>query len=328
MGFRLRGKTLYFLPALYLMALSYAQAVDYGASGAKIFLVAGSSQNANFAQEVLDQRAMWLRQGFTAEQIACYYVEPDRDDFSDDAYQWKYLKSELRDCYPASVQLLRRHLRAAAFSANPPDFIYLFVTSHGQRPISMRLQARGRDEEDERNLKSWARYPVMDEYIMTVEGNAQGRAQLKDLANDMDSGTRTDELFLTPRHLQRFLAQYFPDTPKFLVFQGCYSGGFLKDPRKDRKKDNLRELDQITVLTAANYDRASFGCDPGEETTFFGGAFNELLPNYIGNPLTMDWKELYRAVKRKIVAMEEPYEELRPSEPLFYSNYKRREPVD
>jgi len=324
MGFRFTAKTLFFCLVWALAAVPAAHAVDYGPSRAKIFLVAGSSQNANFAQEVLDQRAMWLRQGFAPEEIACYYVEPDRADFLDDASQWKYLKSELQDCYPASVQLLRRHLRAAAYSSNPPDFIYLFVTSHGQRPISARMQAHERDDEDYRNLRAWARYPVMDDYIMAVEGDAQGRAQLKDLARDMDSGTRSDELFLTPRSVQGFLAQYFPDTPKFLVFQGCYSGGFLKDPRKDRKRDSLRELEQVTVLTAANYDRTSFGCDPGDNTTFFGGAFNELLAGYIGNPLTMDWKNLYRAVKNRISALEEQYEDLRPSEPLYFSNYKKK----
>ncbi len=288
---------------------------------AQIFLVAGSSQNANFAQEVMDQKRMWERQGFSENQIACYFIVPDRKEFKDDEEQWRTLTPGLKNCYPASVRLLREHLRAAGQA--PKDFLYLFVTSHGQRPVSMRLKNRDPEDEGYRRLVELAKYPVMDQYLITVEGLPSGRAGEKDLLLALDRGMDPREVFLTPRYLREFLENYFPQTPKFLVLQGCYSGGFLKDPRRGHKKDNLKELDQMTVFTASRFDRASFGCEVEGHTTYFGGTFNEIFPDFIKNPLDIDWKGLFHVIKEKIVELEGEIPEIRPSEPLFFSNYRR-----
>ncbi len=42
----------------------------------KIFLVAGGSDSANFAQQVIDQRRHWMGLGFSSDEIACFYVRP------------------------------------------------------------------------------------------------------------------------------------------------------------------------------------------------------------------------------------------------------------
>jgi len=56
---------------------------------------------------------------------------------------------------------------------------------------------------------------------------------------------------------------------KVVVVSACYSGGFI---------DSLRD-DNTLVITAARYDRSSFGCADDAEMTYFGRAFfKEALP--------------------------------------------------
>ena len=56
---------------------------------------------------------------------------------------------------------------------------------------------------------------------------------------------------------------------KVIVVSACYSGGFI---------DALRD-DNTLIITAARYDRSSFGCVDGADFTYFGRAFfKEALP--------------------------------------------------
>ena len=56
---------------------------------------------------------------------------------------------------------------------------------------------------------------------------------------------------------------------KVVVVSACYSGGFI---------DSLRD-DNTLVITAARYDRSSFGCTDDAQMTYFGRAFfKEALP--------------------------------------------------
>jgi hypothetical protein len=56
---------------------------------------------------------------------------------------------------------------------------------------------------------------------------------------------------------------------KVVVVSACYSGGFI---------DALRD-DSTLIITAARYDRSSFGCTDGADFTYFGRAFfKEALP--------------------------------------------------
>ncbi len=57
---------------------------------------------------------------------------------------------------------------------------------------------------------------------------------------------------------------------KVVVVLACYSGGFI-DPIRD---------DHTLVITAARHDRQSFGCEDGNDFTYFGRAFfKEALPH-------------------------------------------------
>lgn len=289
---------------------------------AKIFLVAGSSQTANFAQEVLDQKKLWLSQGFREDEIACYYVVPTRDEFEEDEDQFRTLAEALHSCYPASASLLREHLAARA-ERGSPDFLYLFITTHGQRPISLRLKNRDPEDKGYARLARLARYPELDQYMLGIEGLPDGRADEQDIIEAIGGGMNPRDVLLTPNYLREILSRYYPRTPKFLVLQGCYSGGFLKDPRRQHKDGVLSKLEQVTVLTAARYDRSSFGCDPGGEVTYFGGVYNEVLSDYLSDPLKIDWKKMYVRIRNIIKELESRTDEnLRHSEPGFYSNYK------
>ena len=67
---------------------------------------------------------------------------------------------------------------------------------------------------------------------------------------------------LTPTALSRML-QEAGIKWRVIVVSACYSGGFI-EPLRD---------DNSLVITAAAPDRASFGCEPGREFTYFGEAY-------------------------------------------------------
>src|SRR5690606_40868561 len=67
---------------------------------ARIFLVAGSRDIANFAQEVIDQKKYWLARGYTEAQIECFYAVPDPA-HQVDVEQFLALESDLRSCHLA-----------------------------------------------------------------------------------------------------------------------------------------------------------------------------------------------------------------------------------
>ncbi len=286
----------------------------------KIFLVAGSSQNANFAQEVIDQRKLWLARGYPENEIACYYVIPTRREFAEDREQFLSLIPDLASCYPASVKLLREHLILASLGP-PKDFLYLYVTSHGQRPISLRLQDVRSGDSDLRRLRKLAKYPVLDQYHLSVEGLPEGPAGERDILNAYRDGKDPRDLYFTPAYLRDLLDYHFAAVPKFIVLQGCFSGGFIGENHRPYVNQTLATVPRLTVLTASRFDRASFGCASGDETTYFGGEYNQVFANRLRHPPSMDWKELYEEVRERVSRLESAGEELDPSLPGFFSNY-------
>jgi len=290
---------------------------------AKIFLIAGSSQNANFAQEIIDQRRMWLGKGFREEEIVCYYVLPYQDEFERDNLQFVSLIRELRNCYPANAKGIREHLTLVGKSEPRPEFLYLYMTSHGQRPVSLRLEKIEDFPQSKKfsKLSREAQYPVLDNYQLTIEAVSQGKTSAENLLKAYQKGTNPRDLYFTPGYLREILRDFFFDVPKFIVLQGCFTGGFIEDPREFFNLKVLPTLSQITVLTASRYDRESFGCSSGEETTYFGGTYNQVFNTHLSHPLSMDWKKIFEEVREKISILEEEEDKLRPSLPRFFSNF-------
>ncbi len=89
---------------------------------------------------------------------------------------------------------------------------------------------------------------------------------------------------------------------RVIVVSACYSGGFI-EPLKN---------DHTVVITAARYDRTSFGCASENEFTYFGDAyFNQAIQS--GLSLLESYDEAKLLVQKK-----EQKESLTPSEPQIF----------
>lgn len=285
---------------------------------ARVFLVAGSSESANFAQELKDQWEIWTAAGVPPERIACYYVPPWDLDLSVDGPQYEALQPFLSRCHLASMARLRADLASAGAAARAGDtpWLYLYVTSHGMVPVS--LEGGG---EDPSLLGRWWAHRLrevtaMDEFRLVLDTLPDGPSYLGAQVKAVRQGLPEEDVFLTPTHLTQALGAW-GGVPKVVALQGCHSGGFLDDPRDPPPGHRLRELDAITVLTASRYDRVSFGCGSDEERTWFGGILGEVLAEQGAPPPEVAWAEVYAEVSRRVLEAEEQAGET-PSRPVFH----------
>ncbi len=271
---------------------------------AKIFLLAGGPDVANFAEEVLDQRRLWRARGFADDEIVCYYARPTKDGFRGDRRQFRAIFAELEGCYPASTAQLREHLQVAA--ERSPSFIYIYMSSHGIDGLI------GDDVElpaDERAL--------LDRYIIQLgEGPGQGMRAEAILAA-YRRGVPVEELLWTPDVFAELLGRFADAIPKIVILQACHSGGFVDEPRGRARA--LREIPNLTMIASARFDRTSFGCDPGPSQTYFGELFNDLLrAASVGKaPAEIRWRVLFDELDRGIRELERRHG-VRPSSPVFF----------
>ena len=295
--------------------LSYA--TEETSSEAWIYLVAGSIRGANFAQEVIEQKNMWLERGAKESEIACYYVIPDKINFDSDAAQYRSLAAALSKCKIANFGAITEDLKRSAQNAKE---LYFYVTSHGDRPLS--YYAQKADSEDKRARLNAVidTYPVLDRYVISTDANKTQAAEFIDLLKEIDAGALADDLFLTPFSLNNALSSFAPEAKKTVVIQGCYSGGFVSESDPKFQKDLLSNTPNVTVLTAARNDRPSFGCGTGDAKTFFGGAILDVLQvQDKALPNALDWLKVFDATKAKVEELETK-ENYKPSEPQFFSN--------
>ncbi|MEZ4452173.1 MAG: C13 family peptidase [Nannocystaceae bacterium] len=288
----------------YVEAASYRQGPL--SPRARVFLIAGGVDVANFAEEVVIQRRFWRSQGLTDDEIACYYAKPVRSGYEGDRRQFRRLLADLDGCYPASTDLVRRHLAEAARRA--PPFLYVYVTSHGLPSLVGPGVPLPPDEID-----------LLDNYLLQLGAGVGYGIHGRRILAAYRKGAAADDLLFTPRALASALAQAPADTAKILVLQGCHSGGFLDEPRG--RAEALTSLPNLTAIAAARYDRTSFGCDAGPDQTYFGGLFNRLLPEYAAGkaPPEVAWRSLYDHLRREIEVIE-ANEGATPSEPVFYAS--------
>jgi hypothetical protein len=106
---------------------------------------------------------------------------------------------------------------------------------------------------------------------------------------------------LTPTALARML-QASGIKWRVIVVSACYAGGFIEP---------LRDENSI-IITAAAPERASFGCEPGREFTYFGDAyFRDALAR------TRSFTRAFEMAKESI-ARQEAAEKLEPSLPQMW----------
>jgi Peptidase C13 family len=289
---------------------------------AKVFLVAGGDDVGNFAAEVVEQRALWKRAGLRDEEIACYFAKPTHRALAEDGEQLEQLAPALRGCYPADPATLHAHLRQAARAA--PPFLYLFVTSHGLPPL-LRWKAGVDDVKalpDHLELQK-GEVGHFDRHAIGLEaGEGPGLGEVAELLWAHRAGAPVQSLVFTPDTLAAALAELPAASDKIVVLQACFSGGFIGRPDDDGPSP-LTRLPRITVLTATSPAQPSFGCSPGAQRTYWGGAFNRVLADVLerapGPPPTLPWAELHERV-RFVVETMEVIDGAEPSQPSFFSN--------
>lgn len=280
----------------------------------RVFLVAGSHESANFAQEIVEQREIWRARGFRENQISCYYAQPCYGSARADYAQFRSLEPRLSGCHPASARVLRQDLKRAL--ATSPETIYLYVTSHGQAPLSTMLASIAEPEQREALQKEREGYPVLDDYQLNLDSDPQGRTlHPQEKVESLQEGMNEADLFLTPVALFDALTPS-PRTKKVVVLQGCYSGGFLEGG-----EGSLRAVPNVRVITATSADRVSFGCDVGEVMTVFGTTFNSELSRAEGRLMSVDWRAFHGRLARRIVETELAMD-VSPSQPVYFSRVK------
>lgn len=281
----------------------------------KVFLIAGSREAANFGQEIVEQKALWLSRGVSEGQIACYFVIPDKVSFDNDKTQYLSLASELSKCAVANAAQVRSDLLLA--SGGNSDFVYIYVTSHGDYPLSKRIAATTDPEQKAYFENALQRLPFLDQYLVSLDAVGEKTLKFSDILAYANS-TQPEDLIFTPGYLQQTLNSYSASTKKYVTIQACYSGGFVYDPNPTFQADTLAHVTNLVAMTAAIYNRPSFGCGEGDERTYFGDAFLNALKETSGLPTGLNWQSLYESVKQKVTAKESELGN-NPSLPQFLS---------
>lgn len=268
---------------------------------ARIFLVAGGDDIANFAAEVVDQRAQWQRAGFSPNQIECYYAKPSAQAWSEDRPQYTALAPALSSCHRADPARLREDLRAVA--ATDPDFIYLYVTAHGvatQLPADARVRGLSASE------RAFFEQPALGLDAGPAPRLGRRRGQLRALRR----GDDPLDILATPAWLVDALSSFDRRVAKFVVLQACYSGSFIGHHVGDApgQETTLQAIPNTVAMTATAAERPSFGCGPGRARTYFGSAFLASLRVALGeteaSPSALDWAALFERTTFAVGAME------------------------
>ncbi len=294
----------------------------------KYFLVAGGNDAANFAEEIIEQKKLLLELGAAEKEIVCFYSIPYDKTFREDENHFRALANDLSHCYPAFPKFIWEQMKQGGVEN---ESIYVYITSHGSDPLSVGM--RNWDADDRKWAEDWLReLPEIDQYFVDMkaagfDGEPYGLGRRFKAVQTNEYSF--EDLFVTPRNLKKALRNgVAPEAKKFIAIQACHSGGFIDSDESKFRPDTLQDLEKATVMTAARYDRASFGCGVGNFRTYFGGAFNDLLKARRSLPQNIDWQDLYREVSRKVKDMEETYYKrldpkdqahFRPSEPMFFS---------
>ncbi len=290
----------------------------------KVFLVAGGDDVANFAAEVLEQRTLWRKAGLREDEIACYYAKPTDEAWQRDRTQFEQLAVALRSCRAASVEQLGDDLALAARGS--PDFLYLYVSSHGlpSQLRSLETSPRARTRRFVASLDAHER-AVLEPAAIGLEAKPPGLGEPRAIVRALRDHVVPEALVFSPRTLATMLAPFDPTIPITVVLQACYSGGFIDhhapgDPDPAPGADALLARPNLTVLTATATERPSFGCGSGQARTYFGGAYNKALERALRDhePEALPWRDIHTQVTFAVEAMEH-VEGQRASLPGFVS---------
>jgi len=272
-----------------------------------IFLVAGGSDSANFAQEIIEQRRHFLKLGVPESEIVCFYVRPSAREFMGDRKQFLSLADDLKNCYPANPKLVFEVLEESGLAGT--SRLYYYSSSHGVPPMSYMMKKKMLSRPLAAQAEDWLnQMPFVDQYQAVYDADEKGRpVDFFSRFFRYEEGTRARDIMFTPRHFKEVLTRFWkPETQKVAVIQACYSGGFIKGVEEKYEKDTLSDVENIVVMTASKEDRGSFGCESGAETTYFGGEYNaEFLAT--ASLEAVEWDKLYERVRVRVEKKESDY---------------------
>jgi thiol-disulfide isomerase/thioredoxin len=259
----------------------------------KAMLLAGSSDNANFLQELSWNHSWLLQKGLKEDEIGCFYARPDLIQYAGDREQFDQLKSFLESCHPVRHQ---EFLDSVRLSLNEkPESFYLYVTAHGAAPV-----------------------PLKNREIFKKSCLAHAPS----LALEQTPPDCVSSQGLTADDLARAMKDASA-TKKYLVLQGCYTGGFIS-PRDNPKAapSSLARLPKIHILTASAAKQASFGCNAGAHVTFFGAAYSKAVEDDKQKFENMDWPRIYQDVLKEVTILEKELQigKQNASRPQFFKN--------
>ncbi|WP_176736601.1 thioredoxin domain-containing protein [Oligoflexus tunisiensis] len=261
--------------------------------GYKAVLVAGSSGNANFIQELYFMQRILVDKGLKPEEVACFAAAPDFVEYHLDKEQFESLKPFIQNCRLAKREAILATIQTS-INQNPDQF-YLYVSSHGAAPVPAENSERYKEL-----CLSQAPALVLDE-------EEEGCQALQDL---------------TPDALAAVMMSASA-TKKYIILQGCYTGGFISttsDPAEN--PSSLAALPRMTILTASRPDRTSFGCHPGWAMTIYGYAVIRTLAGSQASLDAIPWAEIARDVDQHVQDEEKKFSiptRLR-SHPQFFQN--------
>ncbi len=256
----------------------------------KAVLVAGSAQNANFAQEIVWMASILREKGLKSEEIACFYAKPDAVQYFSDKEQFDLLAPQLRGCHVAERGEILRTIQKALVSYPTPSNFFFYASSHGAPPAPEKMSRE--------QLKCYAHAPSL------VLDNGD---------NECDSLNH-----LTPEAVASIVPED-PAVKKIMVFQGCYSGGFISN--NDNVKEfpsALAKLPNVALFTASQSDRPSFGCSSGDVATFYGVAFIKSLMEDKHKLDEIDWAQVNKGAQILTRDMEDKLHVRYGSGPQFF----------
>ena len=288
-------------------------------SEAKIFLVAAGNDSANFIQEVEEQKNIWIQKGYRSAEIVCYYSKPPREVYSKDKTQFQNLAPSLNQWYEASIPLIQRHIKQVSSQKPNPDFIYIYLTSHGLKPKFTWSELQSEDTNESLEKYFSQKHPYLDEHQIYFGQDNGNTTSMRMKLHEIENGRNPHDLILNPDGLRNMLSPA-SEIPKIVAIQACYSGGFIKNKAS---LTTLAKLPNIQILTASRYDRSSFGCNPGNKVTLFGEVYNHVILSKIidGIPDT-DWKNIHSELIKWVDKKEESYKinDSKKSLPEYYKN--------
>lgn len=258
---------------------------DYNRGGvtkeARLFLVAGGASDASYLQEIVVLRDYWMKQGYSASEIACYYVKPEKASYEADRQRFDSMATRVESFYLAAPHVLFRHLKEVA--ASGPGAVHLYVNGQGKLPLD--------GTSEERSLT--AKYPDFGgSHRIVLRGGPSGHMNERMRLEALRDGIDAHYLVFNAQFLAEALNELPPSCEKFVVLNADYSGGFLTTRSGD--DGLLRGLDKITVLASAAHDRQNM--TQGGELSQFGGFFLTALSSGSGRVENRSWREIANEV--------------------------------